>query len=1094
LSRTEISANQIRPENSESFLTAQRLDEPNCKNLFSWVHLAAGEIKKVLWAILFFAQSAALPQSPVIFSDDFSHYADGSPGAPQWQAAKGQWQVADGKFQQLAGDYDCAALLPYFLDGSFELSARVRVLGKYNGAGFVFHSESRESIANAQMARFDDDSTMLLGFFREGNYTVTHLANFTAVSPREWNTLRLVVDRQRHDYSLFWNDQPLREHVPLDCVAGYAGLQTSGGAAEFDDVILRQFETTAPAAPFVWPRQFALDQNGNIVVPERHRGVIRVVDRAGKILQEFGKPLSENGQLGSPVAVITDSLGWLVADTERNLLHQFSPNGKWLKAISAVPLDSANSTASSKFEPLSSPVAMARRHDGWLFVAEKEKNRVRVYDSQLRTKQLLREPRLQSPSAIAVRDSIVAVGAEGKAFIFIWRGATTTAKLSQAINLPWGVVNGLAWHNDKLFAGVGSRVLRLSREGTIERKFTLPSPGGWRPWGLAITPNGEVMIADFEAGKIVVTDTALTAPPPQITFPATNQALVQVKMPAPVQLAWELRLGQKSEREGRTSQPARRHQITLKSLHPSTLYQLHLRPAVTTIPPQTYEARPFLFMTPAPKAKTQFWEMRAVAIILANIWDSTKTPTPPPLPQADIDHLKNQLEDARQFYWMNSSLRFHLALDYLVVPQRLTRAQVFGAEDYYPPREGMIERFLQDAEKNVRDYQAVFYIACIQDSTPEQPQWSLRGKGGAFTIGVGAGKGYGYSWWEATRNGHNAGNNWLAVHEFHHQLDDVFAASGYAEYWFNHFSVSIGAADDFGEHFDGNAYILRHWPAGQWMAPLAATPRWGRLQFADDADGDGIPDHDPRLPIDEKRLGSNPRRRDSDNDGLDDREELQLANWVIDGWGETYAAPARFPNLSNPDADGDGTADARDPAPFYPWPVRIEHSPQVIGALSLPDFTASCSAWWNADSLFLAFELSRLASLKILVDAQADGWFVGRDNIELRFEPAALDTGTGWRARFFDAGKVTEWPQMRPELARQIKFSSIRRQQNQQEYLLLKISADAALGLEFHAGRVVAFNFAFRPEQSSSSSQFTFLRYLTTYEPNRFVKFILEER
>lgn len=946
---------------------------------------------------------AAFPQSDLIFSEDFSRYADGSTGAPAWNVIKGQWQILDGKFQQLSSEYDCAALLPYFLDGSFEISARVRILGNYNGAGFIFHSESRESIANAQMVRFDDNAMLLLGFFREGSYNATHLANFPVVSSNSWNTLRLVVNGEKNEYSLFWNDKPLREHVPLDCISSYVGLQSSGGPVEFDDVLLRRITTDEFSEPFAWPRQFALEASGNFVVPDRNRGVVRVVNRSGKILQEFGKTVRGHGQLAAPVAVVADSGNWLVADAERNLLHEFSTDGKWRRAISAVPIGEP----ASKFEPLATPVALEINRRGWLFVAEKEKHRVRIYDRQRRTQFLLTEPRLQSPVAIAVRDSLVAVGAEGKAFIFIAQNNSAAPQLLRVLNLPWGMVNGLAWHGQKLFASVGQRVLRLSLDGKIERNFTIPSPGGWRPWGLAVTSSSEVIIADFEMARLVVTDTALAQP-------------------------------------------------------------------LFSIPPRNISTRPAVAMPASRKNKMPFWEMRAAAIILANVWDSTQTSPPPLLPQMEISRIKNQIEDARRFYWMNSGLRFHLAIDYVTVSQRLKRSEIFLPDDYYSPRDGMIEHFLRAAGKNIRAYQSVFYIACIQDSTRENPAWSLRGKGGAFTNGVGLGKGYGYSWWEATRNGHNAGNNWLAVHEFHHQLDDVFAASGYAEYWFNHFSVNVGTADDFGEHFDGNAYILKNWPPSQWFAPL---PRWGSLLFARDADHDGVPDNAPRLPMDEKRLGSNPRRADSDDDGVSDFAELQYAHWIVEGWGETHA-PLLSPSLNKPDSDGDGVNDANDAAPLYPWPVRITQQPQQIGALA--ELHVKYFAWWETDSLHLAFATERPLDIKILLDAQADGWFVGRDNIELKFDAATLNSSL----RFFDAGKVTEWPQMRNELAQQIKYRATWRQSR----LELAIAQSSRLGLEFRAGQTMAFNFAFRASASNSTQS----RYQTPHEPNRLVKFVLQ--
>lgn len=235
--------------------------------------------------------------------------------------------------------------------------------------------------------------------------------------------------------------------------------------------------------------------------------------------------------------------------------------------------------------------------------------------------------------------------------------------------------------------------------------------------------------------------------------------------------------------------------------------------------------------------------------------------------------------------------------------------------------------------------------------------------------------------------------------------------------------------------------------------------------------------------MDEKRLGSNPRHVDSDHDGVSDFAELQRANWIVEGWGESYAAPTRFPSPIHADSDGDGVNDANDAAPLYPWPTQIRKQPQIIGALLLPEVKVKYSAWWETDSLHLAFESESPLDFKILLDAQADGWFVGRDNIEWRFDAA----NKNWQLRFFDAGKVLEWPQMRSELAQQIKYrASVR--QDRQTHLELAIAGNPLLGLEFHAGQTLAFNFAFRATVANSKPAL----YQTSHEPNRLIKFVLQ--
>lgn len=442
-------------------------------------------------------------------------------------------------------------------------------------------------------------------------------------------------------------------------------------------------------------------------------------------------------------------------------------------------------------------------------------------------------------------------------------------------------------------------------------------------------------------------------------------------------------------------------------------------------------------------------------------------------------------------------MRFHLAVDFVFVSARLQRSEVFGKEDYYPPRDGNIETFLRAAGKDIKNYQAIFYIACIQDSLPDDG-WQLRGRGGAFTIGVGAGKGYGYSWWEATRAHHNAGNNWLTVHEFHHQLDDIFAVSGYPEYWFNHFSPGLGTVADFGEHFDGNAFILRQWPAVQWFD----APRWGAVRVARDKDDDGIPDDAPSVPLDEKRLHSNPDKVDSDDDGVSDLDEVMFSNWVHEGWGETYALPSRFPNLRSPDTDGDGQRDDVDAYPLYPWSPRVARDndlnhAELLGALHENGLQAQWRATWDSDTLKLRMEMSPL------VPPRRDGWFIGRDNLQIRFDPSkARQDSLRWQVELFNAGDCpapARWPFMDKELVKSVPLRTFEKD----AAVEIHVGRRPELGLDFFSGKTLGINLGFlqamngvgpdrRAGIASVTLQTALSRYLTAFEPNRLLKIHLE--
>lgn len=413
-----------------------------------------------------------------------------------------------------------------------------------------------------------------------------------------------------------------------------------------------------------------------------------------------------------------------------------------------------------------------------------------------------------------------------------------------------------------------------------------------------------------------------------------------------------------------------------------------------------------------------------------------------------------------------------------MVDSLLKRRALFGEASWYPPRPGMVERVLQQHGADPDRYQAVFYLACIRDFDVASGRWELRGRGGAFTEGIGANGRYGISWWEVTHAWHAAGNNWLAVHEFHHQLDELFARSDFPEYWFNHFAPVAGTAADFGEHFDGNAFILRHWPADKWFAL-----HYGELTFAADADGDGLPDADPALPMDERRLGSNPARQDSDGDGVADRDELAFSNWVIEGQSEQYGAPARLPDLSAADTDGDGLADGADPYPLYPWlPEVVQAEFRCLGETKDPRAQYKVEIKWGADSLYFRLHLPANRRVRLLLDADANGWFVGRDNFEFK-----LDTSDSLAAaaNLFNAGHPTRWPFMDAALAEQVKFTW--RALPQPGRYQLAIARNPALGLQLEKGERIGLDIGVSARMDERGHE----KHISIYEPNRFFDFRL---
>ena len=130
-----------------------------------------------------------------------------------------------------------------------------------------------------------------------------------------------------------------------------------------------------------------------------------------------------------------------------------------------------------------------------------------------------------------------------------------------------------------------------------------------------------------------------------------------------------------------------------------------------------------------------------------------------------------------------------------------------------------------------------------------------------------------------------------------------------------------------------------------------------------DRDKDGIPDSDERVPLDEARLPSDSRYKDSDNDYLPDMDEMVASIW----YGSN--------NLER-DTDNDGFIDGKDPFPlvdFQPVINSIKFIPAIDGKIEdtwkvlskgcfwstkdKPDLTIY--AGWDESNLYLAMKSNK---------------------------------------------------------------------------------------------------------------------------------------
>lgn len=253
---------------------------------------------------------------------------------------------------------------------------------------------------------------------------------------------------------------------------------------------------------------------------------------------------------------------------------------------------------------------------------------------------------------------------------------------------------------------------------------------------------------------------------------------------------------------------------------------------------------------------------------------------------------------------------------------------------------------------------------------------------------------------------------WLATHEFHHQMESLGSISlahreddrvVYNHYWPRRRDTTANAASTtagqsgrtpwstsgrHGEHYDGMAYWDRSLTDAQWLRMLL-----GEVVTVRDADGDGFPDDDPRLPLDEKRFGSSPGTPATDG-AMNDFEKAMLSTWAPAPLQASALKPAQTfvrPDPRRADSDGDGLPDGADPAPLVPaepfvWPLTAAIDggaaewaaiPET-GVIDAPEYRVSYRHGHDEEAYFgLVTIEGDAARVRVVLDGEGDGVFGG---------------------------------------------------------------------------------------------------------------------
>lgn len=508
--------------------------------------------------------------------------------------------------------------------------------------------------------------------------------------------------------------------------------------------------------------------------------------------------------------------------------------------------------------------------------------------------------------------------------------------------------------------------------------------------------------------------------------------------------------------------PKRQHCVVLEDLEPGTryYYRVYDPGSERESPGKWCDAAPwsreYAFATLAKEGERAVVRIPVKVLIVPNAINlSTVTegaPLPEPMSDEELELYRTSLEQTVLFYWVNSHMRYWVDLEIFVEPEW----QRIGAEredlpEFYQgwpaARDGLRVFDPEDISnhaagaplKDKRIWTGQVVFTCERRWDDNGKRWFYQGSGGG-TFGIDW-----MNWGDKSqlpapgRSSFLGGSDiaWLMCHEFRHQVESQYYNSGLTteddRAVFCHFSPAYVApqgdwgwdtAFAHGEHWDGITWEFRMFTDAQWLRNM-----FGEIVTVADRDGDGFPDADTRLPLDEERFGTDARELRTDG-VTDDLAKVMVAKWVpstltnlreralnpgyeamwklahgklpaVDATVDGYA----WPDPRMPDSDRDGVIDPEDPYPIYPWEPVVRKAEitvdgdladwadvPVCGHLKANGVELTIKTAHNVKNLCYAVEVrGDWRSLTIQLDGDADGWYAGNDNYQIGIEAGGSD-------------------------------------------------------------------------------------------------------
>ncbi|HUG89482.1 MAG TPA: hypothetical protein VML55_01525 [Planctomycetaceae bacterium] len=239
-------------------------------------------------------------------------------------------------------------------------------------------------------------------------------------------------------------------------------LDTAGRVLLFDSGVKFERSWHMPEYADGNPEGVCVLADGRIAVADTHYHRVVFFDREGTVLGTLGRRGRRPGEFRYPVSITRDESGYFyVAEYgENDRVQKFTSNGTFVLEFGGF------GTQPGEFQRLGG-IAW---HAGQLYCCDVANNRLQVFADDGTFRQVLvsndLEPRLDYPYDISI-------GLDGDLFVVEY-GAGRVSRFD-----------------------LGGRLLgRFGRSGRGEHEFS-------RPWGLAVTHDGRVIVADTDNRRLV---------------------------------------------------------------------------------------------------------------------------------------------------------------------------------------------------------------------------------------------------------------------------------------------------------------------------------------------------------------------------------------------------------------------------------------------------------------------------------------------------------------------------------------------------------------------------------------------------------------